>query len=1096
MLVLGIMAGIGVIAFLSWWTNRSSEDSDVRFGGLMGSGRTYLEKGDATRAAEIFQQARAMNPANPDVHLNLANTYLVANQPSQAAIHAGEVVHLEPNTAAGHYLLGCALLRQNQYSNAVQSLQIAKDIDRTVNAVSFQLGLAYAGWGRFQDAAEQFSEVTQFETNHPSAHYQLAQMLLRLGQREPAALSLATHQQVTAGRSIAADNPSTYERCIHTQPRTPPTLEQPDSTGIPVRFTDQTASAFGNLATDFHGPIATVDVNRRAWNDLLVLNTNGIRLLWNSNGVFSTRAEPIPLPAVGTPRNLAVGDINNDRHEDVVITGDSGSAVLRFATNGTMTDASRISNLSPLAGPAAALMDFDFTGKLGLAAVTSGGGLRLFRGFGNLAFRDVSATSGIPADPGRILGITLDDWNNDDLPDLLLTRDKQPPLVLFNQRGGSLSSSNQPNDWPVSRALATGDLNNDLRTDIALLTDKTIDIFLGGLRDPRRLAARNHRLTHLRLIDLDNDGWLDLLAWGGDGIRLWRNRGRLGFSEVSREFGLVDIPEVSHLVAADFDQDGDTDLIVSLAGGGLRFLRNDGGNANNAIKVRLLGNRSNFSGLGTRIEVSAGSWRSLRTVQQLPVEIGVGKRTQLDSVTVRWFDTQLPSVDITVEPRVVLNLVELTVPTGSCPYLYAWDGTGFRFITDLLGAAPVGLPVAPRRYIEADPEEIVRIGDTRSFVPKDGLLTLQITEELREILYLDALQLLTVDHPPEVEVHSTSRLVPGRPFPRHDLVALHRPIPLQQAVTLDGVSVTDALQLSDRIRVSPPQPHGEAYRGLAQPHGLILDFGPLPVGDSLWLVLDGWLRFGGGMANIAASHRADFGFPFPQLEAEIAPDQWRPVPVIVGAPAGKTKTIVVDLSHQLPEGTRRLRITQAFEIHWDRIALLRRAPDTDLRVTRLDPNRADLHYWGYSEFADLPWSEPLTPIYPQLLPRPHWKITPSGWATRPGDVRELLQHRDNGLAIIAGGDELTLDFNAAALPQPNPSLNRTYFLWSVGWDKDADYHVAAGTTIEPLPWTGMDDQRHGIEPRPPFSSDSLHTRFNTRWIGPRTLVRRSSIPSR
>ena len=67
---------------------------------------------------------------------------------------------------------------------------------------------------------------------------------------------------------------------------------------------------------------------------------------------------------------------------------------------------------------------------------------------------------------------------------------------------------------------------------------------------------------------------------------------------------------------------------------------------------------------------------------------------------------------------------------------------------------------------------------------------------------------------------------------------------------------------------------------------------------------------------------------------------------------------------------------------------------------------------------------------------------------------------------------------------------RDYFLFTIGWDKDADYHVAAGTTIEPLPWRGMDDQRHGTEVRPEFPSDALHQRFNTRWVGPRTYSRK------
>lgn len=1090
--VLAIAVGIGAIALAAWWTHRPAADAEQRFAELMSSAKTYLDTGNPARAIEVLQQARAMNPSNPDVHVNLAIAHLAANQPALAASHATEAAHLEPASGAGNYLLGCALLRQNQYSNAVQVLQMAKDADRTVNAVSFQLGRAYAGWGLFQDAADQLTEVVQFETNHPSAYYLLSQALTRLGQRAQAAEALASHQKVNAGRQMAADNPGLYERCVYTAPRSQPTLEQPDKDGIRLRFADATAAALGAEAARLRGPIATVDVNRRAWNDLVALGDGGLRLLWNSNAVFAARTDPIAVPEIGTPSHLLVGDINNDRYDDLVLEGTSGMAVFRAATNGMVSDATRISNLGSVPAKAGALVDHDFTGKLGLAAITPRGGLRLFRGFGNLAFRELPATSGVPADITGATGVLVDDWNNDDLPDLILTRASQAPLVLHNQRGGGFSSSNQPPDWPVASAVATGDLNNDLRTDIALLSEKTVDVYLGGLREPRRLAARDHRLRSVRFVDYDNDGWQDIIGWGPGGIRVWRNRGRLGFDDRTTDCGLAGLPGVSHLLAADFDQDGDPDLMAALEGGGLRFLRNEGGNQNASIRLRLIGNRSNASGLGTRVEVSGGSWRTIRSVQQLPVEIGVGKRTRLDSVTVRWFDTHLPSVDVSVEPKVVLNLVELTVPTGSCPYLYAWDGHGFRFVTDLLGAAPVGLPVAPRRYIEADPEEIVRIGTSAEFPARDGRHVVQVTEELREILYLDSAQLIAVDHPPDVEVHSTSKLLPGRPFPAHRLVGLHRPVGLRSATTLEGMDVTEALKASDRQRVSPPAPHGEAFRGLAVPHGVILDFGPIDTTDSLVLLLDGWLRFGGGMANIAASHREDFGFPFPTLEAEFGNGEWKRVDVQVGAPAGKTKAIVADLTGRLPAGTRRLRLTQAFEIHWDRIALMRPAPARVWNEHALKADRADLHARGYSAFADLPWTEPLTPVYGKLLPTANWRSTPSGWATRYGDVRELVGEQDNGLAIIAGGDELTLGFATGGLPNPAPGWQRTFFLRTVGWDKDADYHVAAGTTIEPLPWTGMDDQQHGVEPRPAFPSDALHSRYNTRWVGPRPMANRAA----
>jgi hypothetical protein len=150
---------------------------------------------------------------------------------------------------------------------------------------------------------------------------------------------------------------------------------------------------------------------------------------------------------------------------------------------------------------------------------------------------------------------------------------------------------------------------------------------------------------------------------------------------------------------------------------------------------------------------------------------------------------------------------------------------------------------------------------------------------------------------------------------------------------------------------------------------------------------------------------------------------------------------------------------------------------------------ADLAWRGYSRFANLPWTEPLTPIFNEVQSTPPWHITPSGWATRYGPVGELVGPADQGLAIIAGGDALTLEFKDSATA-PAAGMQRDYFLFTIGWDKDADYHVAAGTTIEPLPWRGMDDQRHGSEIRPEFPSDPLHQRFNTRWVGPRTYSRK------
>ncbi|MBN9693815.1 MAG: VCBS repeat-containing protein [Verrucomicrobia bacterium] len=1097
-LVLGILILVGAMAGGAWWWSGQSGrggDANAAFANAMATGGTLYERGDASKSIEAFQRALVLNPANPDVHLNLANAHLRAGQPTQSEGHAREVLRYEPGNAAAAYVLGCALLRQNQYSNAVQSLTEAKNVDPTENPVSFQLGRAYLGWGKYEDAAAQFQEVIQFETNHTSAHYLLSQALLRLGQRDAAQQALQEHQRINTGKVGGADDPTLFERSKYTAIRVPFSLEQPTEQGVPVKFVDATAQAFGAEASSLQGPIGLLDINRRGWNDLLLVGPEGAQVLWNSNGVFTSMSPPLPLGDTNAPRQILIGDLQNDRFEDAVLISPAGLTVLRFATNGNFTDATPFSGLAQAkaAGVAGALADLDFTGKLGLLLSTPNGTFRSFTNLGSGLFRE-RKSAGPGPDPLAITDvtqITVDDLTNDDLPDVLLTRSNLPPFLLINQRGGGLSTTNQPAGWSPARAVATGDFNNDLRADVALVTPSAVEIHFSTLREPRRLPARGNQIQRVRAVDYDNDGWLDVVAWGRDGLWVWRNRGSAGFHFVTTELGLDPLKSsaISDLAVADFDQDGDLDLIAANEAGGLRFLRNDGGNANGLLKLRLLGNRSNASALGVKIELASGGWHTIRTVQQLPVEIGVGQRKQLDLVSTRWFDTKLDTTEVVPDSKEALTIFELVMPTGSCPYLYAWDGTEFRFITDLLGAAPVGLPVAPGRYIEADPEEWAWVGNSRTFPAKSGEHVLEITEELREILYLDQARLVAVDHPADTEIHPTSKLVPGRPFPPHRLLQVGGRIPLRQAqLEANGVTrdVTTSLRDNDGTKVSPPQLRGSHYRGLAEPYSVVLDFGPLPKDGPLMLALSGWLRFGGGMANIAGSHQPEFPFPFPVLEAETA-QGWQKLNLTVGAPAGKTKTILVDLTGQLPPDTRRLRLTQAFEIHWDRAALFTQvapAVEQELPLTQ-----SELRWRGYSEFANLLWTEPLSPIYSQVRSNPPWRITPSGWATRYGSVDELITQADDGLAIIAGGDALSLKF--AARPSPPPAgQERDYFLFTIGWDKDADYHVAAGTTITPLPWRGMDDQRHGIELRPAFPSDVLHERYNTRWVGPLTYARK------
>ena len=423
---------------------------------------------------------------------------------------------------------------------------------------------------------------------------------------------------------------------------------------------------------------------------------------------------------------------------------------------------------------------------------------------------------------------------------------------------------------------------------------------------------------------------LDIVTLG-DRVRVWRNRWTGGFVETTEALGLSGSGPAAALQAVDFDNDGDLDLLITRPDQTLALWRNDGGNVNHLLKVRLSGNKSNSSGLGVRVEVATSGLRLMRRVATLPMEIGVGPYTAIDSLNTRWFTMNVNTVDVKVDPSAPVRLDELTINETSCPYLYAWDGTRFRFVSDILGAAPVGLPVVPGHYVAADPDEFVWLGNEDNFRPREGRYLLSVTEELKEVLYLDEARLFVVDHPPGTEVHPTDKLLPRGPFPPSELVLLGNRHPLRKATRLDGITeVTEALQGIDGVKVSPERLREYPLRGLAEPHGVVLDFGPLDRSRPLVLALTGWLKFGGATANMAAAVHPDLPFPFPVLEAETAEGAWRRLDLEPGAPAGKTKTILMDLAGKLPEGARRLRLSTAFEIHWDRIALL------DRKSTRLN----------------------------------------------------------------------------------------------------------------------------------------------------------------
>jgi hypothetical protein len=250
------------------------------------------------------------------------------------------------------------------------------------------------------------------------------------------------------------------------------------------------------------------------------------------------------------------------------------------------------------------------------------------------------------------------------------------------------------------------------------------------------------------------------------------------------------------------------------------------------------------------------------------------------------------------------------------------------------------------------------------------------------------------------------------------------------------------------------------YQGIVAPHDLTLELPEARRGGRVVLYLTGWILYGDTSINVSLSQRRDLAARPPVLEVPDGRGGWRVALASMGYPAGKTKTMPVDLSEILDRADPRVRIRTNLAIFWDRIAYTVDDPEPPLRITPLPLLSAELFFRGFSRMVREAPDGPQVFLHDDVSREPRWADM-AGRYTRFGDVRELLTAADDRYAVLKGGDAVRLAFDADGLPPLPPGWTRDYLIVLDGWDKDADKNTVAGETVEPLPFHGMDDARYG-----------------------------------
>ncbi len=986
-------------------------------------GLALLRSGEIEKSIPVLEKAQAQNPKEPHTWFNL----------------------------------GIAFKRLMRYEDAIRQFQGMVKLVPDEPVTHHNLGLLYSVTNRPLDALKEFEIAAKLDPRFVAPRFQIYNYYRLNDDEAQAARALAEFRRVKEAQQ-ANDESEDVEWCFYAELYDPavahPVVRNP-ATLAPAKFTVNVLPGKSDAKT---AGLTVTDIDGDGAPDLVA---------WSRDGVHAYRSgrEPFSDTGLDSVKNVvavAAGDFDNDGLLDLCVLTTNGSHLFRNA-KGRFQE---IPNALPsYRFNAVVPLDFDHDYDLDLFLL--GDKSVLLRNTGQMRFEDF--TSHFPFVPGHATAAASARVVPDTKGTDLLVAYAGRPGVLYRDRLRGVFESSPIEALPANASgIVVADVNNDSWLDLAFRLPSGAAFAIN--RDGKFERQSANLTGAFTIADIDNRGIGDLISGGS----LERNLGRMEFAPPAKVQGM---PAGLAWARADFDVDGRMDLAVVAPDGSVELLENRTETHNHWLRVSLDGVKNLKTAPDTEVEIKAGDLYQKRIYNGVPLNIGLGSHIVIDTVRITWSNALIQN-----EPNQPVNrsarYKEAPRLAGSCPMVFAWNGRGFQFITDVLGVAPLGASSGDGSYFPVDHKEYVRVPEN-TLALKDGRYEIRITEELHEVSYLDQVRLIAVDHPPDVRVYTNDKFK-APPFPEFRLFGVKDRIAPVGARDGEGNDVL-ARVLQQDGRYAKGFRHDAA--GLAELHTLDLDFGAAAAPDNrAVLFLSGWVDWADGSTFYGASQRPDGGLVFPYLQVKDSSGAWKTVIDDMGIPAGKPKTIAVDLTGKFLSKSREVRIVTNLCVYWDQIFLSGKDAPPPARLTPLDAASADLRLRGFSKpEIDPRREEPETFNYSRWTPDAIWNQTP-GMYTRYGDVRELVQSVDDKLIIMGSGDELRLSFDAGDLPSLPPGWRRDFLVRVDGWAKDADANTAFSQTVEPLPFHGM--SRYPYPAGEHYPDDPEHEaylkRYNTR----------------